>query len=419
MKICFRVCFLIHFICGIAHAQESNLKSDFDFHGFASIVATKTSDASVGWRVQNQPITSARNQAGSWSFSPESLLGMQMDFQAHSDVSASLQLIYSNGNKGHFEPSIELAFLRYRLTPQSQIRIGRIWTPAFMNSETRYVGFSNTVIRNTNYTLYQITSLNGGDIQWNRPFLNGTLSSNIYLGMNRYPLPDNIAGQDDFFQLPMVAGGFLSWENNNWLFRTGFTRINLQRRGAANEGLLAQTVPALKSAFANGNCAICGTEADKWARVWTGVRYDVSTLSTRYTNNGFTISSEYILRDTDSIFPKASAIDVDMSYNRGSWTPYVNFAKVKSKSNNQTVFSKDLTQFAGLNNTYLAGKIDRNILTLGAKYEISHHASLRGEVMNIRFQSPKAGVGFAPAKLGVNGLPESYNVFSITADFLF
>lgn len=402
-----------------AHPLFAEQGLDLDLRGFGSLVATKTSNEQVGWRVQNQPIGQARENAGDWALNAESILGVQLDVNSHKDLSASAQVIATNRNNGYFEPALELAFLRYKMTPQSQMRFGRIWTPSFMNSETRYIGYSNTMLRNTNYTLYQITNLNGADVQFTQPFGGGVASTSLYYGVNEYSLPRNAAGQDDFYRLPQILGGYVAWENEDLLLRSSFTRIKLARHGAATASIDSVTVPTLRAAYADGSCTFCDEEANKWARVRSGVHYDVFTLAARYVWQDLTASAEYILRNTDSTFPKASGFDVEVAYNRGRWTPYVDFLTLSSRSNNHPIFPDTLPQFASLNNSYAAGKIDRRILTLGLKYDWAKNISSRAELMQLWFADPKAGVGFAPLIVGAPGLPDHYRVYSLSLDFLF
>ncbi|GAA5179796.1 hypothetical protein GCM10025771_22770 [Niveibacterium umoris] len=388
----------------------------FALRGFGSLIATKTSDERVGWRVQNQPIEQARHQAGEWSLGPESVLGVQADLYPQSQLAATLQVLAMNRDHGHGEAAVELAFLRYRFAPEWQLRLGRIWTPSFLNSETRYVGYANTTIRNTNYTLYQITNLDGGDLRWQRRLASGNLTLSAYLGKNRYSLPNSASGAEDFYQLPFIGGGFVAWEDRNWLLRSSYTKIELQRRGAANASLLAVTVPALRAAAASGKCAICADEADKWARTWTGVDYRVATVAARYSAGAWVISGEYINRSTDGTFPDVDAFDLEINYRWRDWTPYFDYLGAWSSSNNKPVFTQP--QFAALNRSYAAGHIDRTILTAGLKYDLSENFSVRAEVARIRFADPLAGVGFAPVQVGAT-LPENYTVTSIAVDVLF
>jgi hypothetical protein len=409
-------------LCTLASAvsaTENKSVFDVDVRGFGSIVATKTSNGNVGWRVQNQPINQARDYAGAWALNAESIIGVQADINSHQDISGSVQVIATNRNHGNVEPAVELAFLRYQPSPDWQFRLGRIWTPSFMNSETRYIGYSNTVFRNTNYTLYQITNLNGVDAQYSRSLGKGNFKLASYVGKNNYQLPNNAVGKDDYFELPSIIGSYAAWENESWLLRSSFTRINLARHGAANSSILESTVPALKAAYANGSCTICNVEADKWARVWTGVRYDVFTMAAKYNWNNVNLSSEYIWRNTNSTMPKATGVDVEVSSNIGRFTPYLSYTMLRSKSNNAAIFPSALTQFSSLNASYEAGKIDRDIITVGTKIDIAKNLSLRGEMMEIRFDSKKAGVGFAPTKDASKGLPPSYQVMSFAVDFLF
>jgi hypothetical protein len=400
-----------------ADESEAGTPPVWSLKGFGSLVATRTTDDRVGWRVQNQPIDQARAHAGNWTFSAESLVGIQADVFAHRDWSGTVQVLAMDRSRGRVEPAVELAFLRHEVTPEWQIRLGRIWTPSFMNSETRYVGYANTTVRNTNYTLYQITNLNGGDVRYKTRLADGNAMASAYYGSNHYALPDNAAGQDDYFNLPLIAGGFVSWERGEWLIRGSYTRIDLARHGAANTGILNTTVPALKAAAADGSCDICANEARKWARVWDGTDYRVATLASKYTGQNWSVSAEAVQRTTDGIFPDTRGWDLEFNWFAGPLTCYADYLRAWSYSNNKPVFS--LPQFASLNRTYAAGKIDREITTLGIKYHLSENFAVRGEVAHIRFDDPLAGVGFAPLSTGATGLPGSYNLLSMTLDFVF
>ncbi|MBC7916597.1 MAG: hypothetical protein H7Y28_02190 [Rhodoferax sp.] len=417
-----RVCLAIAMAAPVcSHAQDATVSENpmWLLKGFGSIVATRTTDSGVGWRVQNQPIDQARASAGRWALEPESLIGLQVDMRPYEDLSATVQIIATNRSRGYAEADAELAFVRYKFSPQLQMRVGRIWTPAFMNSETRYIGYANSTLRDTNYTLYQITNLNGADARLTTTLGDGTANASVYFGENRYQLPDSASGKEDHFELPRIVGGFVAWEDERLFLRSSFTRIILARRGDANSAILATTVPALRAAAANGTCTVCAEEAGKWERVWSGVSYDVFTLGARYSKDDVTVSAEYILRDTDGTFPRASGWALEVSRSMGSWTPYLGWSTLRTTSNNAPVFPANLAQFAGLNAAYAAGAVDRSLTTVGLKWSLSRSLALRAEAMDVRFISPKAGVGFAPVVVGAPGLPERYSVLSASVDFLF
>ncbi|MCG8315327.1 MAG: hypothetical protein MI976_19120 [Pseudomonadales bacterium] len=92
-----------------------------------------------GGRIDNDEITYAVVMEDDWSFSDETVTGLQIDVKSSEDLSMSMQL-----KAGGLEESVglEWGYLEYAFAPDLKVRAGRLRAPGFMLSEYRDVGYA-------------------------------------------------------------------------------------------------------------------------------------------------------------------------------------------------------------------------------------------------------------------------------------
>lgn len=104
----------------------------------------------------------------SWSASVDSLIGGQVTANVTPQVSAVVQLIVQQNYNNTYWPHVEWANIKYQITPDLDVRIGRIVQPTFMLSDSRKVGYVNPWVRPPTelYSLNPITNLDGADASY-------------------------------------------------------------------------------------------------------------------------------------------------------------------------------------------------------------------------------------------------------------
>ena len=103
-----------------------------------------------------------------WSTDVDSLIAGQLTFRPTSQLSAVVQVISEQLYDNTYRPHIEWANIKYQVTPDFDLRIGRTVLPSFMFSDTRKVGYANPWVRPPVevYNLVPISNSDGIDASY-------------------------------------------------------------------------------------------------------------------------------------------------------------------------------------------------------------------------------------------------------------
>ncbi len=78
----------------------------------------------------------------SWSANVDSRLGAQIDHALNKQWSAVLQVVAEQGVDGSYRPHIEWFNIKYQITPDLSVRLGRIALPIFLAADYRKAGYA-------------------------------------------------------------------------------------------------------------------------------------------------------------------------------------------------------------------------------------------------------------------------------------
>lgn len=176
--------------CGVAHAED--VSSMFSYSGFGTVGAAHSSSTD-GDYVTSYNSTAGAGRTNSWAFGVDTELGGQVNVKFSDKFFGVVQVIARDQTNNTFSPRVEWANLGYKITPDLQVRVGRIALPLFMVSDTRLVGYSNTWLRAPieTYNSFSITNSDGVDLSYKSHFgsvnntvqvYDGKTSNDLYLG---------------------------------------------------------------------------------------------------------------------------------------------------------------------------------------------------------------------------------------------
>lgn len=156
-------------ISGMAYAEDT--AKMFTVGGFGTLGVTQ-STIENGDFVINPFQPSGPGTKKSWSIGTDSLLAVQVDAKLNEQWSAVVQVVSSQTSDNNYRPHIEWANVKYAVTPDLSVRVGRIALPSFLVSETRLVGYANTPVRAPaeTYSMYGLTNSDGIDGRWSHSF---------------------------------------------------------------------------------------------------------------------------------------------------------------------------------------------------------------------------------------------------------
>lgn len=131
-----------------ASAQDSADKSMFSVSGFGTVgVAQSNNDQADFVSSVFRP-----NGAGAsrrLSSDVDSKLGIQVTASINEQWTGVVQLISQQRYNNSYRPSVEWANLSYKITPDLNVRVGRVVWPLFTRSDSMNVGYSNFSIRSS------------------------------------------------------------------------------------------------------------------------------------------------------------------------------------------------------------------------------------------------------------------------------
>jgi hypothetical protein len=362
-------------ICGglPAHSWAAGIEDKITFSGFGTFGGVVTNENDVDFRRDQQPDGANKTI----DTGVDTNIGVQLNFQANSWLSATVQGLAMKRNEHEKEMQIEWAFVKATPLPGLTIRAGRMAMPTFLVSDSRNVGYANTWLRAPNevYGLALVPRLEGGDVTYSKEVGSVRLTGTVLAGH----AVANAVGQ----QYPMhdVLGGNLQVQKGAFTVRAG-------------------TI--------SGDTEISPVEMDKYTFHGIGMSYDEGNVLAQ---------AEYVQRRSDLYYNTASADGwyAMGGYRFGSITPYATLASTKPHTSD----SKPPSLFGTI-----SGK--QQSFAVGMRWDATSFAALKFQVEHVDADDTN-GISFTKGGPDIfPGLPNSMfisvgsvNVLSASVDFVF
>jgi hypothetical protein len=121
-------------------------QSMFSLRGFGTLGVVHSSDDQADY-VANGMQPKGAGFTDSWSATPDSKLGIQVSAQFTGRLSAVVQAVSQYQADGTYRPDVEWANIKFQVTPEFDVRAGRIVLPTFMYSDSTNVGYALPYVR--------------------------------------------------------------------------------------------------------------------------------------------------------------------------------------------------------------------------------------------------------------------------------
>jgi hypothetical protein len=383
--------------------------SIFSFGGFGTLGAVHSNEHQADFTSSDfQPNGAGYTRA--WSASVDSLLAVQVTANFTPKLSAVLQVISRQNYDDTYWPHIEWADVKYQITPDLSVRVGRIVLPSFLISEERHVGYANPWLRPPVevYGLIPITDNDGVDASYRLKIGNVTQTLAATFGSSKPSIPTfgSVEAQHNLLVADTIEIGattlHIAYEE---------TRLTVE--------FLGDLFNAFRQFGPQGNAL-----ADKYDLQHKRVTFfDVGGM---YDPGDWFAAGEWGATDLHSVFGKNTGWYVSGGYRLGKLTPYLNYGVAKSDNladPGLTVSSlpPDLGgAAAGLNsalNSLLSTKRVQSTISAGARWDFTRNADLKLQVDRTRIGAGSTGEltnvqpGFAPGS--------RIDLLSVTFDFVF
>ena len=183
-------------------AQADTASPSWTFSGFGTVGAVHSDERQADF-VASVMKGGGAGRTGNWSRHVDTRLGGQVDYTLDAKWSAVLQVVTEQRLDYSYEPRVEWANLKYQVTPELALRIGRIALPMFIAADYRKVGYAYPWVR-TPMEVYGVLPLgnsDGADISWRWNGESMRSTTQVLYGRTDTPLYDgarlrghNIAG---------------------------------------------------------------------------------------------------------------------------------------------------------------------------------------------------------------------------------
>ncbi|MBM0107837.1 porin [Steroidobacter sp. S1-65] len=159
-------------LLGMAAHSASVQALDFDpsiftVNGFGTLGAVYSSEDNATY---SGPGFNPRGAGGDDRISTDvdSRLGIQVLGKFSSKLTATLQIISEQDYQGKYAPHVEWANIKYEITPDFSVRLGRTAMPSYLFSDSRKVGYAIPWVRAPHevYDLLPITNSDGLDVSY-------------------------------------------------------------------------------------------------------------------------------------------------------------------------------------------------------------------------------------------------------------
>lgn len=167
-------------------ARAGDLGSfDYTFNGFGTAGVVHSNDDRADL------VTSFRQPAGAgfthaWSATPDSKVGAQLTGTFMGSLSAVVQVVSQYQSDGTYRPKLEWGTLKYQVTPDAAIRVGRIALPTFMYSDSVNVGYALPYVRVPLEIYLQLPVTNSDGIDGSHRFHIGGMTTTVQAFAGRF-----------------------------------------------------------------------------------------------------------------------------------------------------------------------------------------------------------------------------------------
>lgn len=315
-------------LTGFAASAGDDTGREISLRGFGTLGAVHSSEKNADF-VSGFFEPNGAGHTRDWALGVDSKIGLQLDGRLSEKLSAVLQVVSQHRYDNTHTPQIEWANVKYQLTPDFDVRIGRTVTMPFMVSESRLVGYAHLWMRPPQevYGLIPLTNKDGIDATYR--FYMGNVTGGVHasFGQSSPKLPKSRSiNAKRYFDIASTI------EHGPATFRASYSTARLDLRvpsfdalvaGLAQFGNAVSPIPGLGPAGAQALAL-----ADKYR--FEDARISVLALGARYDAERWLLMGEWAKFNGHSLLADSSAWYVTGGYRIRAFTPYVTLARLRA-----------------------------------------------------------------------------------------
>jgi hypothetical protein len=389
--------------------------SMFTFGGFGTF-GVAHSDQPLADFTSSSAEAQGAGHTRTWSAAVDSLLAAQVGARITPQLSAVLQVVSEQNADSSFSPHVESAYIKYQLTADFSVRVGRTDLDVFLLTDSRNIGFANPWVRPPVelYNLVPVTNSDGINFSYRLAVADGSNTIDATVGATHYHYPIT---NSEATGTANVTQEFLLVDT----FQRGAATLRL------NYGQAHPAFPAFEPLF--DAFREFGAEGVNIAD-----RYDVRDrllrfygLGAAYEPGDWFLMAELGRRESHSVLGEATGWYVSSGRRFGRVTPYAIYAQTRPNSDTRTpgldvaeLPPSQATAAAALDtelNAMLANIASQRTSSLGACLDVARNIDLKLQLdhTNLGANSYGSLTNLQPGfRLG-----SSLTLISATLDFVF
>jgi hypothetical protein len=380
---------------GAANAADVSDAPSWSFSGFGTFSAVHSNDDTSDFLgTLFQPNGAGHTRATSTT--PDSKLGLQLGAVFNPQLSAVVQVVSQYQYDSSYTPMVEWANVKYQVTPELAVRLGRIAAPSYLLSESRFVGYTNASVRPPTevYGVLAITSNDGIDATYRSQIAGANNTVQAYYGKS---------------SVNLTSGGAKS--RPSWGVNDTVDIGALSLRAGYNSLKIDLDIPSLAGLFAGFRAFGEQDMLEKYKL--DGMKTSALSLGATYDPGDWFVVGEFVdykgagfLSDTRSWYANAG-------YRVGKFTPYVGYSNITShiKAESDAGFLN-----AGVNTTLNAFTPTQHTTSIGLRWDVMKNVALKTQFDRIKTGENSSGrlrsfPGYVPGS--------NVDVVTVAADFVF
>ncbi len=388
---------------------------DFSFSSFGTLGVVHSSQDRADFTASGfQP-----NGAGfshNWSADVDSLIGAQVTANFTPQLSAVVQVIAQQNFDNSYRPHVEWANIKYQITPDFSVRVGRTALPVFMETDSRNVAYANPWVRPPIevYNMVPVTSNDGIDASYRLSIGPATNTFQISAGRSDSRFPNTNGGGDATAQVRKLV----SFEDT---FEQGFTTVRL------SYGRSHFTIPEIEPLFdAFRQFGPEGIAIDEKYNVDNRIVTFLG-IGASYDPGNWFVMGEWGKINTHSALGRSTGWYASGGYRFGRITPYATYGEVNADSNTSdpgltlsTLPPELVGPATALNaglNSLLGGIAAQRTISIGGRWDFAKSMDFK-----LQFDHTRLGAGSAGDLINIQpGFQRggNVNVLSVALDFVF
>lgn len=375
--------------------------------GFGTVGVTHSSSDSADYvRDVSQP-AGAR---GGWTPVVDSLLGVQANYELEKSWEGVVQVASRYRYDKSYRPEVAWAFLKYDLTENLTLRLGRISPEVFMASDLRMVAYSYLPARlpPDYFNWVPVYYVDGADALINAPSQEGLYKFKIFFGRASEQIPVRERLWDSSGS--RVIGAYADYLQGPWQVRLTYARLYYRKDFPGDELRSGLNLTGFPSAISAASALSTKDKSSHFASI--GMFYEKDALQMQ-------LMLATVKHDS-ALFENLRSGYAIVGYRLFPFTPYVGYSFARSYAKAITTGLHEVVpQFAELNAGVAAmmrsSHVDQHTFFAGIRWDVTSTTALKVQWDSVRGDQSSVAIQKNQAA-GWNG---QTNVLSISLDFVF